>query len=240
MSHMEKESTLEKERQEEKPHYFGHRKRVKERFLKTNGVGFADYELLEILLFAAKPRADVKPLAKKIIAKFGSMAKVLNASPYELESIEELGESGVVQIKAAYEIALRMLKEDFDKKTIISSWKSLLDYCRAAMGNSKNEQFRIFFLDTKNQLIADELQQEGTIDHTPVYPREVVKRALELGAASIILAHNHPSGDPSPSKSDVDMTKKIIQAATPLGIQVHDHIIIAAAKHYSFKANGLL
>jgi DNA repair protein RadC len=225
---------------EEKPHYLGHRKRVREKFLKIGGAGFADYEILEILLFSAKPRNDVKPLAKKLIAKFGSLPKVISADAEELDKVEGVGEAAIVTLKIAQEVCLRMLKDEIEKKQIIGSWKALLEYCRASMGHNKTEQFRIFFLDLKNRLIADELQQKGTVDHTPVYPREVIKRALELGATSIILAHNHPSGDPEPSKTDIEMTRKIMLAAQPVNIQIHDHIVIGGAKHYSFKANGLI
>lgn len=224
----------------EKPHYHGHRARLRERFLETDGAGVADYELLEILLFAAKPRGDVKPMAKALIAKFGSLANVLNASPAELEEIDGIGEAAITQIKAAKQAGLALLQEQVKNQPVLGSWKALLDYCRASMGGLKKEQFRIFFLDQKNKLIADELQQEGTVNHTPVYPREVVKRALELGASSIILAHNHPSGDPSPSQADIAMTRKIIQAAAGVEITIHDHLIIGANEHYSFAAHGLL
>jgi len=225
---------------EEKPHYLGHRKRVREKFVKFGGGCFADYEILELMLFSAKPREDVKPLAKRLLAKFGSLPKVLNAGVGELAQLEGMGEAAVVALKVAHEASLRLLKEEIEKKSVLGSWKALLEYCQVSMGHNKTEQFRIFFLDLKNRLIADELQQKGTVDHTPVYPREVIKRALELGATSIILAHNHPSGDPEPSKADIDMTRKIMLAAMPVNIQLHDHLIIGSGKHYSFKANGLI
>jgi len=225
---------------EKKPHYMGHRKRVRERFLKAGGSSFADYEMLEIMLFSSKPRDDVKPLAKKLIAEFGSVAKVISASAQDLAKVEGVGDVVITSIKIAQEAALRLLKEDFTEKPVLQSWKSLLDYCRASMGHNKTEQFRIFYLDKKNKLIADELQQKGTIDHTPVYPREVVKRALDLGASAMILVHNHPSGDPTPSKADIDMTNQIVKAATPLSVTVHEHIIIGANNHYSFASHGLL
>ncbi len=225
---------------EEKPHYIGHRKRLRERFLQSGGKGMADYELLEIILFASKPRGDVKPLAKKLIAEFGNIARVLSASPDELARISGMREAAIVSIKVAQEAANRLLGAEIAEQPILQSWKSLLDYCRATMSYNKTEQFRIFFLDRKNKLIADELQQEGTVDHTPVYPREVVKRALDLGASSMILTHNHPSGDPTPSKADIEMTQKIIQAAAPLNVTVHDHLIIAGKSHYSFASHGLL
>lgn len=225
---------------QEKPHHLGHRKRLRERFLKSAPGSLPDYELLEIILFAAKPRSDVKPLAKKLLSEFGSISKVLSAPVNDLRKITEMGDGAIAALKAAQEASLRVLQEKVAEKPILQSWKALLDYCRASMGHNKKEQFRIFFLDKKNKLIADELQQEGTVDHTPVYPREVVKRALELGASAIILVHNHPSGDVTPSRSDIDMTKYIMQASTPLNVIVHDHIIVAADNHYSFKSNGLI
>ncbi len=231
---------LEKNAVEEKPHYLGHRERLRERLLKSEADALHDYELLEVLLFAGNPRGDTKPLAKQLIASFGSLAKVLSATPEELSQIKGMGAAAITSIKVVQESALRLLKTEFAEKPIIQSWKSLLDYCRASMGYNKTEQFRIFFLDRKNKLISDELQQEGTVDHTPVYPREVVKRALELGASSLILVHNHPSGDPAPSKSDIDMTQKIQQAVTAVGITIHDHLIIGSKGHYSFASNGLL
>lgn len=224
----------------EKPHYLGHRKRLRERFLKSGGQGMADYEILEILLFPASPRRDVKPLAKTLIDHFGSFARVLTAPEEELLKFGGMNESAVSAIKIARESANRLLSAEIQERPIIQSWKALLDYCRATMSFNKNEQFRIFFLDKKNKLIADELQQEGTVDHTPVYPREVVKRALELAASSIILVHNHPSGDPTPSKADIEMTREIKQAVGTVGIIIHDHLIIAGSKHYSFSGNGLI
>lgn len=231
---------LDSKKSNKKAHFHGHRKRVRERFLKSEGKDLHDYEILEIILFSAMPRGDVKPLAKQLIKEFGSFAKVISAPGKDLKKINGIGEAAITAIKVAHETSLRILKEDFSKKTVIASWKSLLDYCRASMSHIKNEQFRIFYLDTKNQLISDEVQQEGTVDQTAVYPREVVKRALELGASAIILAHNHPSEDCTPSKSDIDMTTKIILAAEPLGVTVHDHIIIGGSKHFSFKSNGIM
>jgi len=226
------------------PHYTGHRKRLRERFLKTAGKGnsssIADYELLEIILFASKPRGDVKPLAKKLIQHFGDLGKVISAPVPELARIDGVGDSAIAAIKAVQEASFYLLKNEVKKVPILESWKSLLDYCNATMSHNKTEQFRVFFLDKKNKLIADELQQEGTVDHTPVYPREVIKRAIELGSSSIILAHNHPSGDPNPSKADIEMTKLIMQGAAGVGILIHDHIIIGKNRHYSFAANGLL
>ncbi len=224
----------------EKPHYLGHRARVRQRFMESGGKGIPDYEILEMLLFSCRPRGDVKPLAKALIAEFGSLAKVLAAEPHALGKVDGAGESVIATLKVTREAGLRMLAHEVAEKPVIQSWKALLDYCRASMSQNKTEQFRIFFLDKKHKLIADELQQEGTVDHTPVYPREVVKRALELSASSMILVHNHPSGDPTPSQADIKMTQKISQAAIGVGIEIHDHLIIAGKEHFSFAGNGLL
>jgi DNA repair protein RadC len=224
----------------EKPQHTGHRKRLRERFLTNGPEALADYELLEMILFPASPLGDVKPMAKALLAHFGSFAKVMHAPPQELERVEGINESAVVAIKTAKAAAERMLKEEFTDRAIIKSWTQLLDYCRLHIGHIQNEEFHVLFLNHKLELIADERQQRGTIDHTPVYPREVVKRALELGAASMILVHNHPSGDVTPSKADIDITQQIIAAAAPLGIEVHDHVIIGAKKHFSFKSKGIL
>lgn len=234
------ETIVKIEARTEKPHYLGHRKRLRERLLSTKEPHFSDYELLEMLLFAGKPMGDTKPLARTLLNKFGDLSDVLNATPQELGQIEGMGESSVAALKVVKQACFRLLHAEVKEKPVLQSWKALLDYCRITMGSNKSEQFRIFFLDHKNKLIADELQQEGTIDHTPVYPREVVKRALELGAASIILAHNHPSGDPEPSKADISMTRQIQTAASAIGITLHDHLIITQNKHYSFKSNGLV
>jgi len=224
----------------EKPHYTGHRKRLRERFLTNGPEALADYEMLEMILFPAKPIGDVKPMAKDLIAKFGSFGKVLFASPIELMRVEGVNEGAVVAIKVAKAAAERLLKEEVCDRPIIKSWTQLLDYCRIHIGSNQNEEFHVLFLNHKLELIADERQQKGTINHTPVYPREVVKRALELAASSLILVHNHPSGDVNPSKSDLDVTKQIIDAARPLGIEIHDHLIIGSKKHFSFKSKGLI
>lgn len=223
-----------------KPHYTGHRARLRERFLTSGPDALADYELLEMILFPAKPIGDVKPMAKALLKQFGSFAQVLMAEPIELMKVEGVNEGAVVAIKVAKSSAERLLREEFTDKPIIKSWTQLLDYCRIQIGHKQNEEFYILFLNNKLQLIADECQQKGTINHTPVYPREVVKRALELGASSIILVHNHPSGDVKPSRSDVDMTRQVVEAARPLGIEVHDHLIIGSRKHFSFRAEDLL
>jgi DNA repair protein RadC len=223
-----------------KPHYTGHRKRLRERFLKAGADVLPDYELLEMILFPAKPVGDVKPMAKALLAAFGSFGKVLMAEPAELMKVEGVSEAAVVAIKVAKASAERLLKEEVADKPVIKSWTQLLDYCRIHIGHNRNEEFHVLFLNHKLQLILDERQQKGTIDHTPVYPREVVRRALELGASSMILVHNHPSGDVTPSKSDIDVTRQIVDAARPLGIEVHDHLIIGAKQHFSFKAKELL
>ncbi|MDX2113763.1 MAG: DNA repair protein RadC [Alphaproteobacteria bacterium] len=224
----------------EKPHHLGHRKRLRERFLKQGADALGDYELLEMILFPAKPMGDVKPLAKALIKKFGSFGRVLHAEITELMKVDGVGEAAVTAIKVAKAASELLLREEVGDRSIISSWTHLLDYSRLRLGHLAHEEFHVLFLNSKLQLIADECQQKGTIDHTPVYPREVVKRALELGASSLILMHNHPSGDVNPSKADVDITHQIIDAARPLGIAVHDHLIIGAKKHFSFKSKGLI
>lgn len=229
-----------KDKTAKKPHYSGHRKRLKERFLNSKKGDLPDYELLEILLFSAHSRSDVKPLAKTLIAKFGSLAKVLNAPADQLKDIKGVNDSSLVQFKIIQEASERLLKQNFTKTPVLQSWKALLDYCRASMGHLKKEQFRILFLNTKNILIEDELQEFGTVDQTPVYPREIVKRALQLEASSVILVHNHPSGDVTPSNADVKLTKNIVKAMSAVNIKVHDHLIVSANDHYSFKANMLM
>ncbi|MCE3231947.1 MAG: hypothetical protein K0R98_204 [Rickettsiaceae bacterium] len=221
-------------------HYTGHRQRLRERFLAGKKGSLPDYEVLEILLFSSHPRGDVKPLAKDLIARFGSLPKVLNAHPSELLTIKGMNESAVAQLRAVQEAAERLLKEDVIEKPVLQSWKALLDYCRASMGHLNGEQFRILFLNRKNMLISDELQETGTVDQTPVYPREVVKRALQLEASSIIMVHNHPSGDTAPSKADIVLTKQIQQAAATIGVILHDHLIVSSKGHYSFKTNGII
>lgn len=224
----------------EKPHYVGHRERLRERFLSRGPDAIADYELLEMLLFAASPRADVKPLAKRLLKHFGSFANVIHAEPERLREVEGIGPAAVAAVKVAEAAAIRMLRDEVMDRPVLSSWQALMDYCLAAMGHLKTEQFRILFLDRKNKLIADEVQQRGTVDHTPVYPREVVKRALDIGASAIILVHNHPSGDTTPSNADIEMTKKLIQAGRLLGITIHDHVIIGRQNYTSFKAMMLI
>jgi DNA repair protein RadC len=222
------------------PHYHGHRERLRERFLAGGNAAITDYELIELVLFRALPRRDVKPLAKDLIARFGSFAEVVSAPRERLAEIKGLGEAAITEIKVVEAAAHRLAHGQVQKRPVLSSWSSVLDYCRSAMAFADKEQFRVLFLDKRNRLIADEMQQKGTVDHTPVYPREVVKRALELAATAVILVHNHPSGDPSPSQADIAMTLEIIAVAKPLGIAVHDHIIVGKDGHASLKALRLI
>ena len=218
----------------------GHRERLRARFLKGGAEAMPDYELLELALFAAIPRRDTKPLAKALLKRFGSFAEVIAAPRERLLEIEGVGTSVANHLKIVEAAAQRLAKTKVMGRPALSSWAALLDYCTAAMARSENEEFRVLFLDRKNHLIADEVQNRGTIDHTPVYPREIIKRALELGASSIILVHNHPSGDPTPSKADIAMTREIAGAAKALSIAVHDHLVIGRGGHASFKSLGLL
>jgi len=223
-----------------KPHYHGHRQRLRERFMATGGQGMPDYELLELLLTQAIPRGDVKSVAKALIERFGSLGEVLSAAPEALQEIKGVGEAAAVSLKVTRAAGLRLARQQVMNTEAIGSWDQLLDYCKAAMGYEKVEQLRVLFLDRKNVLIADEVQQRGTVDHTPLYPREVVKRALDLGASALILVHNHPSGDPTPSRADVEMTEQVRDAADKLGIALHDHVVIGKNGHASFKSLGLL
>ncbi len=221
-------------------HASGHRERLRARFSKAGIDGLQDYELLELVLFRAIPRRDVKPLAKDLIAKFGGFAETLAAPIDRLVEVKGVSQNVAEELKIVQAAAIKLTQERVLKRPVITSWNDLLSYCRAAMADEKTELFRIMFLDKKNILIADEVQQRGTVDHTPVYPREVVKRALELGASAIILVHNHPSGDPTPSRADVEMTNQIIKAGAALNIRVHDHIIVGHKHHASFKTLGLI
>jgi DNA repair protein RadC len=223
---------------EEKPHYLGHRERLRERFVSAGHGALPDYELLELLLFRLIPRSDTKPIAKALLARFGTLAEVLGAPINLLQEVKGIGPAVALDLKVIAASAQRMVLSDLKGREVLSSWTQVLDYCKAAMAFEEREQFRILFLDKKNALIADEIQQTGTVDHTPVYPREVVRRALELSATAIVLVHNHPSGEPTPSRADIDMTKEIIESGKRLGITVHDHIIIGKKGHVSMK--GLL
>jgi DNA repair protein RadC len=223
-----------------RPHYLGHRERLKNRFREGGPAALPDYELLEMVLYRAIRRGDTKPLAKALLARFGSFAEVISAQPERLMEVDGVGEAVATEIKLIHAAALRLMKGEVINRPVLGSWNAILDYIRAGMAFAETEQFRILFLDKKNQLIADEVQQQGTVDHTPVYPREVIKRALELAASAIVLVHNHPSGDPTPSMPDIDMTRKIVDAGSRLGIIVHDHIIIGRKGHASFRALSLI
>ena len=222
------------------PHYTGHRQRLRQRFVATDGEGMPDYEMLELLLSQAIPRADVKPVAKALLARFGSLGEVVSAPPDALQTVKGVGEAAAVALKVVRATSIRLTRQHVQNTNIISSWNSLIDYCKAAMGYEKIEQLRVLYLDGKNVLIADEIQQRGTVDHTPIYPRQVLKRALELNASALILVHNHPSGDPTPSKQDIDLTKEVRESAEKLGISLHDHVIIGKSAHISFKSMNLL
>ena len=224
---------------EDKDH-IGHRDRLRERFIKSNGDALADYEMLELLLFQAIPRRDTKPLAKALIRRFGSFSSVIRADTKALREVKGVGDSVIVTLKSVAAAASRLAREEILQKPVLNSWNLLVDYLRVNMAHEKNEQFRILFLDTKNILIMDEIQQTGTVNHTPVYPREVIKRALELGATAIIMVHNHPSGDPTPSDADVDMTLEVQDAGKKLGVTLHDHVIIARGGHTSLRSMGLI
>jgi DNA repair protein RadC len=223
-----------------KPHYLGHRERLRKRFCEGGAESLPDYELLELVLFRAMPRRDTKPLAKAILDRFGTLAEAMNAPEDRLLEVPGLGDAAVTEIKLVRAAALRLMRGEVLERPVLSSWQSVLDYCRAAMGFEAKEQFRILFLDKRNQIIADEVQQEGTVDHTPVYVREVVKRALELSATALVLVHNHPSGDPTPSRADIEMTRQIVAAAKPLGVVIQDHIIVGKQGHASFRGLGLI
>lgn len=218
----------------------GHRDRLRNRFRKTGEAGFEDYELLELLLFAAVPRQDTKPIAKALLRRFGSFAGVLAAPPKLLTEIPGVGERVAEHLKVVQASAVRYAKGQVNERAVLSSWSQVVAYVKSAMAHSEVEEFRILFLDRKNGLIADEVQQRGTVDHTPVYPREVIRRALELSATALVLVHNHPSGDPTPSRADIQMTKQIIDIAKPLGVEIHDHIIVGRFGETSFRGLQLI
>ena len=224
----------------QRPHHLGHRERLRERVANGGFASLHDYEVLELYLFRTFPRGDVKPLAKALLARFGSLSAVLSASVEDLRTVAGIGEAAALDLKLVHELAQRIGLEPLSKRTVISSWSALLSYVRVALKHEPREQFRVLFLDKKNQLIADEVMNEGTVDHAPVYPREIVRRALELSASSVILLHNHPSGDPTPSRADIDMTRAIAAAAKPLNIAVHDHLIVGREGVASFKALDLM
>jgi DNA repair protein RadC len=225
---------------DEKPHYHGHRERLRERFHAAGPDALSDYELLEMALYPALPRRDTKPLAKTLLKTFGSFAEVIHAPVARLREIDGIGEASINQLKLIAAATHRIAKGEIKRSIALSSWNDVIGYCRSSMAFADKEQFRLLFLDKRNQLIADEVQQTGTVDHTPVYPREVIKRALEFSATALILVHNHPSGDPTPSQADIQMTKAIIDIAGPLGISVHDHIIVGKNGHASLKGMKLI
>jgi len=222
------------------PHFHGHRERLRRKFREAGERALADYEMLELVLFRALPRRDTKPVAKALITRFGSFAEVLAAPERLLKEVEGVGDAAVTELKVVQAASQRITAGKVKDRAVLGSWSGVLDYCRAAMAFADKEQFRILFLDKRNALIADELQQSGTVDHTPVYPREVVKRALELSASALILVHNHPSGDPTPSRADIDMTRRIVEIAAPLGVAVHDHIIVGRDGHASLRGLKLI
>jgi DNA repair protein RadC len=222
------------------PHFFGHRQRLRQRLLAGGADNLPDYELLEVLLFAGNPRGDTKPLAKDLIERFGSFAEVLSADADDLLAVAGLGEAGAAALKSVREAALRLMRAELRERPLLGSWDRLIDYCTANIAYGQVEEFHLLFLDRKNMLIAHERQQRGTVDHTPVYTREVVKRALELSASALILVHNHPSGDPTPSKADIQVTRDIVKVAASLGVTVHDHVIIGRGRHTSLRDMGLL
>jgi DNA repair protein RadC len=217
----------------------GHRERLRAR-ATVSFEALPDYELLELLLARALPRGDVKPIAKTLLVRFGALAGVLGASLEELKAVKGVGPGAALDLKLVHEATLRMGRGEVKKRTVISSWSALLAYTRIAMAHEAREQFRVLFLDKKNQLIADEVMNRGTVDHAPVYPREVMRLALELSASAVILVHNHPSGDPTPSGADIDMTRQVIEAGRPLKIAIHDHLVVGREGVASFKALGLI
>jgi len=225
---------------EEAPHFHGHRDRLRARFREAGAGALADYELLELVLFRAVPRRDVKPLAKALVDRFGSFAEVVAAPPALLAQVPGVKDAIITELKVIEAAAHRLAKGQVKRRPVLSSWSAVIDYCRTTMAYADRELVRVLFLDKRNQLIADEVLQTGTVDHAPVYPREVVKRALELSASAIILCHNHPSGDPTPSRADIDMTKRIIDVAKPLGIELHDHIIVGKDGHASLRGLKLI
>ena len=224
----------------DKPHFHGHRARLRARFDEAGADGMPEYELLELLLFRALSRGDVKPLAKRLIERFGSIGGVLGAEREALKNVEGVGDIVIHTLKLAQALNERTLRETVTGRPVIGSWEAVVDYCTAQLAHRTAEHFRVLFLDSRNALIKDEEQQQGTVDHVVLYPREVIKRALELGASAVILVHNHPSGDPSPSRADVELTKEIAKAGATMGVTVHDHLVIGRSRHVSLREEGLL
>lgn len=226
--------------EEPPPGHLGHRARMREKLLASGADALLDHELLEMVLFLALPRRDTKPIARDLLTRFGSFAGAIAAMPGDLRHVEGLGEAGIAALKTVQGAALRLLRAEAREQPVLNNWERLTAYLSAVLGRERVEQFRVLFLDTKNRLIADEAQSRGTVNHTPVYPREVVRRALDLQATALILVHNHPSGDPTPSRADIEMTREMRLAAETLGIVVHDHLIIGNGRHLSFRQEGLL
>ena len=217
-----------------------HRARLRDRFMQGGAAAMPDYELLELILFRAVPRQDMKPVARRLMDHFGDFNRVLSAEPGQLGQVEGVGPAIIAELKIVEASAQRLARSRVINRPVLTSWDALLDYCHTTMAHAAIEQFRVLYLDRKNVLIADEQQARGTVDHVPVYPREVVRRALELNASAMILVHNHPSGDPTPSQSDITMTRQIIAAAETMGITVHDHLIVGKSSELSFRSSGLL
>jgi DNA repair protein RadC len=218
----------------------GHRERLRQRFCADDGAAMPDYELLELILFGALRQGDTKAIAKALLGRFGTLADVLSAPLVALQQVDGVGEIVAVHLRATRAAGIRLAREELRDRPVLSSWDKVVDYCRARLGREETEHFWVLYLDRKNAVLADEQQSRGTVDHTPVYPREVVRRALELGASALILVHNHPSGDPTPSAADISITKAVVDAAAALDIAVHDHIVIARAGHVSLRAEGLI
>lgn len=229
-----------KDRDSPKPDYLGHRDRLRQRLLSAGTEALADYELLEFLIYSAIPQGDTKPTARALIKRFGSLAGVLGADADSLRAVPGVKDATAAALLAVRAAARHMLLAEIKDKPVLANWQALLDYCTGRFGFAEAEEFHLLFLDVRNAMIADEKQQEGTIDHTPVYPREVVKRALELGASAVIMVHNHPSSDTTPSKADIEMTRAVRDAAKAVGVALHDHVIIGRGRHTSFKTLGLL
>ena len=226
--------------EKEVPHYHGHRDRLRQKFTETNGAGLADYEMLELLLCGFIPRKDVKPIAKQLLARFGSLSAVFAASPKALQSVDGIGDTLSVYIKTVHHLHLRATQQELNGREILSSWQKVQDYVRVRLQHDETESFRVLFLDRKNCLISDEELGKGTVDHAPVYPREIAKRVLELSSSSVILVHNHPSGDPTPSRADISMTREIIDVLDSLEVQVHDHLVVGRQGVTSMRAAGLI
>lgn len=224
----------------EKPHYHGHRERLRERFAQSGPEALADYELLELMLFRSIPRQDTKPVAKALLQRFGTLSGVLAAEPQRIAEISGVGPAVAQDLKIAHAVHLRAQRAELARRTVITSWTQLTNYVREALQHEPREQFRALFLDVKNQLLADEVQNVGTIDHAPVYPREIARRALELSAGAVILVHNHPSGDPKPSAQDIAITREVIKALDAIAVRVHDHLIVGREGVASFKSLGLI